>query len=121
MPRFFSEAGYRFRPSLDVVRTNGELVITAELPGIDAKNVEVALDGGVLTIAGEKTEDKEVAEEDRYIHERSYGKFQRRIPMPDGVSADKMEADFDAGVLTVHITLPEEKAMEPQKIPIAVS
>ncbi|MDH3462040.1 MAG: Hsp20/alpha crystallin family protein [Acidimicrobiia bacterium] len=121
MPRFFNEGGFRFRPSLDVVRTDGELVITAELPGIDAENVELSLDAGVLTIAGEKMEDKEVAEEDRYIHERSYGKFQRRIPMPDGVNADKMEADFDAGVLTVHITLPEEKSMKPQTIPIAVS
>jgi HSP20 family molecular chaperone IbpA len=59
-------------------REGGQLVVTAELAGIDPKDVEVTLDNGTLTLEGEKTEDKEISEEDRYIHERSYGKFQRR-------------------------------------------
>lgn len=118
LPRPFGEGIFGFRPTLDVVKGDGELIVTAELPGIDPDEVEVALDGNYLTIKGEKSEEKEVTEDDRYIHERTYGKFQRRIPMPEGVSADKIAANYDKGVLTIKVTLPEEKAIEPRTIPV---
>lgn len=118
LPRLFGEGIFGFRPTLDVVKGEGELVLTAELPGIDPDEVEVALDGNYLTIKGEKTEEKEVSEDNRYIHERSYGKFHRRIPMPEGVSADKIVANYDKGVLTITVTLPEEKTIEPRTIPV---
>ena len=113
--------GFAFRPSIDVVKSDGELVVTAEVPGLDPDDVEVTLADDVLTIKGEKSEEKEVSEEDRYMHERKYGKFVRRIPVPEGVSADKITANYTKGILTVKVTLPEEtKPAEPEKIPVEV-
>jgi HSP20 family molecular chaperone IbpA len=123
-PRLFPEGReFEFRPSLDATRTDGELVVRAELPGIDpTKDVEITLDEDFLMIKGEKTAEKEVKEEDRYVHERRYGKFVRRIPIPEGVSADKTSASYKDGVLTVKVMLPEEQAkVEPRKIPVDVS
>ena len=111
---------FEFRPSIDVVKEDGELVVTAEVPGIDPNDIDVTIDGDVLTIKGEKSEEKEISEEKRYVHERSYGKFLRRIPLPDGTSADKMSAAYDKGVLTVHVTLPEEVKPQARHIPVEV-
>jgi len=116
-PRFMRETN-EFRPSIDVVRTNGTLVLTAELPGITADNVDVSLDGDILTIKGEKTEEREVSEADRYVHERTFGSFQRRMTVPDGVSAEGIDANFENGILTVQVVLPEDKEIEPKKIPV---
>lgn len=123
VPRSLGErVEFPFRPSIDVDRENGELIVSAELPGIDPdKDIEITLDDDYLTIKGEKSEDKEISEDDRYLHERSYGKFVRRIPVPEGVSPDDIAADYAKGVLTVKVTLPEEtKPAEPQKIPVGV-
>jgi len=123
VPRFVS-AGFEFpfRPSMDVTRTNGELIVTAELPGVDPyKDVEITVDQDYLTIKGEKSEEKEVSQEDRYMHERKYGKFVRRVPVPEGVSGDKVAANYTKGILTVKVTLPEEtKPVEPEKIKVEV-
>jgi HSP20 family protein len=122
-PRFVTEGfEFPFRPSVDVTRTDGELIVTAELPGIDPdKDVEITVSEDFLTIKGEKSEEKEVSEDDRYVHERRYGKFVRRVPVPEGVSADKISADYTKGILTVKVTLPEEiKPPEPEKIPVKV-
>jgi HSP20 family protein len=120
IPRLLREAS-GFRPSMDVVKTDGHMVVTAELPGISSDDVEVSLDGDILTIKGEKHEEKEVSEDDRYVHERSYGSFQRRITVPDGISADAIEASFDKGVLTVEVALPEEKPAESKRIPVSTT
>lgn len=120
-PRFLSErAEFPFNPSIDVERENGEFIVSVELPGIDPeKDVEVTLDEDYLTIKGEKSEEKEISEDDRYLHERRFGKFVRRIPVPEGVTADKIAADYAKGVLTVKVTLPEEtEPAEPQKITV---
>jgi HSP20 family protein len=108
-PRFVSEGlEMPFRPSMDVTRTDGELIVTAELPGMEPdKDVEITVDEDYLTIKGEKSEETEISEEDRYVHERRYGKFVRRVPVPEGVSADKITADYTNGVLTVRVTLPK--------------
>lgn len=98
--RFF-DRGFGW-PSLEVSETNKEFEVTAELPGLDEKDVEVQLANGVLTIRGEKqteTEDK-----DRRFSERFYGHFERRIPVDD-VDEDTVTASFKSGVLTV--TLPK--------------
>lgn len=116
-PRIIRETS-GFRPSIDVVNTDGQLVLTAELPGIAPDEVEVTLDGDILTIMGEKSEEREVSEDDRYVHERTFGSFQRRIAVPEGVTADDIAANFDNGVLTVRVTIPQEQAIEPQRIPV---
>lgn len=116
-PRFVREAT-EFRPSMDVVKKDGQLVLTAELPGIGPDEVDVSLTGDMLTISGEKSEEREVTEADHYLHERTFGSFQRRIAVPDGVTADDIAADFDNGILTLRVTIPEEKTTEPRRIPV---
>jgi HSP20 family protein len=98
-------------PAVDVADTDKGYEITAELPGMDEKNIEVKLSEGTLTIKGEKKEEKEEKRKGYYLSERHYGSFQRSFSVPDGVDADKVEASFKNGVLTV--TLP--KTPESQK------
>ncbi|HEX6286281.1 MAG TPA: Hsp20/alpha crystallin family protein [Acidimicrobiia bacterium] len=119
-PRFFRETD-EFRPSMDVVRTNGTLVLTAELPGMTADDVDISLEGDVLTIKGEKTDEREVSDADRYVHERTFGSFHRRMTVPDGVTAKAIDAKFENGILTVQVTLPEVKEVEPKKIPVTAN
>lgn len=116
-PKIVREAG-EFRPSIDLAMTDGQLVLTAELPGMKADDLEVSIENDILTVKGEKTEEKETSEEDRYVHERSYGAFQRRVALPDGVSEDAVKAVYDNGILTVKVDLPEAKAKEPLRIPV---
>lgn len=117
LPRLVREP-YAFRPSIDVVKTDGQLVLTAELPGMTADDVDVALEGDILTVKGQKTDERETEGDDRYIRERTFGSFQRQITVPSGVTPDEIEANFDHGVLTVRIELPDEEALEPQRIPV---
>ena len=98
-------------PAVDVAETDKAYEITAELPGLDEKNVEVKVANGVLTIKGEKQEEKEEKKKDYYMRERTFGSFQRSFEVPESVDGDKIEASFKKGVLSV--TLP--KSAEAQK------
>jgi HSP20 family protein len=97
-------------PAVDVAETDRTYEITAELPGSDEKNIEVKFADGVLTIKGEKQEEREEKKKDYYLSERSFGSFQRSFQVPEGVDADKIEASFKKGVLTV--TLPKSTDAE---------
>jgi HSP20 family protein len=90
-------------PAMDLVERDNEYEITAELPGIDEKDVELKLANRTLTIKGEKTEQKEEKEKDYYLSERRFGSFQRSFQLPEGVDQDKIEAHFSKGVLTVKV------------------
>jgi HSP20 family protein len=98
-------------PAVDVSETDRAYEITAELPGMDEKSIEVNVANGGLTIKGEKQEEKEEKKKDYYVSERRYGSFERYFALPEGVDADKIEAAFKNGVLRV--TLP--KTAEAQK------
>jgi len=98
-------------PAVDVIETDKAYEITAELPGIDEKNVEVKVANGILTIKGEKQDEKEEKDKGYYKRERSFGSFERGFEVPDSVDTDKIEATFKKGVLT--LTLP--KSAEAQK------
>jgi HSP20 family protein len=101
-------------PAVDIVEKDNAYEIHAELPGLDEKNVEVKLVNGGLTIKGEKKEEKEEKKKDYYLHERHFGSFERYFRVPEGVDADKIEASFKKGVLTV--TLPKKaEAQKPEK------
>ncbi len=101
-------------PAVDVVEKEKAYEITAELPGMDEKNIEVKLAKGGVTIRGEKQEEKEEKNKDYYLHERSFGSFERRFAVPEGVDTDKIEASFRNGVLTV--ILPKKpEAVKPEK------
>jgi len=101
-------------PAVDITESAAGYEITAELPGLDEKNIEVKLVNGNLTIKGEKKEEKEEEEKDYYLHERRFGSFERSFRVPDGVDLDKIEASFKKGVLKV--TLPKTpEAQKPEK------
>lgn len=102
LPRF-SGAGWPVAPAIDVAEKEKEFEITAELPGIDEKNVEIKVSNRTLTIRGEKNEEKEEKEKDYCLSERRYGSFQRSFTLPESVDADKIEANFAKGVLTVKL------------------
>ena len=86
-------------PSVELAETDKEIRVTAELPGLDEKDVEVIVEEGVLTLRGEKK--SEVEDKDRGYSERSYGRFERRIGLPKGIEQEKASATFKNGVLTV--------------------
>lgn len=101
-------------PAVDITESDKAYEIKAELPGMDDKNIEVKVTDGALTIKGEKQEEKEEKKKNFYLHERRFGSFERRFPLPEGVDANKIDASFAKGVLTV--TLPKKpEAQKPAK------
>ncbi|GAN81236.1 Hsp20/alpha crystallin family protein [Acidocella aminolytica] len=98
-------------PSVDIEETDKAYIITAELPGMAAADVDVALDNGVLVIKGEKRSDTKTEEKNYYLSERSYGAFQRRFSLPEGIARNAITASADKGILTV--TLPKSELSEP--------
>ncbi len=107
-------------PSIDVSEDEKAITVKAEVPGIDEKNINVILEENVLTISGEKQEERK--DEDRkrnyVMSERRFGSFSRSIALPDGIKADQIKADFSKGVLTVRI--PKEESARPKRIQIQV-
>jgi HSP20 family protein len=101
-------------PAVDIVEKDNAYEITADLPGIDEKHVEVQVSNGNLTIKGEKAEQKEQKKKDYYLQERHFGSFERTFGVPENLDADKIEATFKKGVLTV--MLPKKAdAQKPMK------
>jgi HSP20 family protein len=103
-------------PAVDMVDHDDEIVLRADLPGLDEKDIEVRVHDHVLTIQGERKEETEEKKEDYYYSERSYGAFARTLSLPAGVEADKVKATFKKGVLEVH--LPKAKEAKVKKIEI---
>ena len=95
-------------PAVDIFQKNGALIIKADVPGMTAKDIEVNVSEGGITISGERAEAKEVKEKDYYRSERSYGRFVRQLPLPAGADASKAQASFKDGVLEVSVPLKEE-------------
>jgi HSP20 family protein len=108
-------------PVVDVHETEDALVMQAELPGIDPKDVDVSVENGVLTISGEKKQETEEGKEGAEYHivERRYGRFERRFSLPRSVDATKVAADFSHGVLSV--TMPKAETAKPRKIEVKVT
>jgi HSP20 family protein len=105
-------------PSVDVAETDKEITVSADLPGMDEKDIEVSLSKDRLVIKGEKKEEKEEKKKDYYRKERRFGSVYREISLPCEVVTDKAAAEFKKGVLT--ITLPKSPAVlqETRKIPV---
>jgi HSP20 family protein len=108
-------------PAVDIVEKPEALFVTAELPGLAAKEVDVSVDDGVLTISGEKEEERKEGEENSqyYVFERRYGSFRRSFTLPNAVDVDKISAEFDNGLLK--ITLPKSEHVKPKGKKISVS
>ena len=96
-------APYASAPRLDMHETEQELTVEAELPGVDRADLDVRLDGDVLTICGEKRSRRDEKEHNAHLSERSYGRFQRSVQLPFRPEADDVQADFEGGVLKVRL------------------
>jgi HSP20 family protein len=103
-------------PAVDVTEKEDELLVTAELPGMRHEDLEVEVSDGVLTIKGEKREEREEKGARRRVWERSYGAFERTFSLPRSVDADKVAAEFEQGVLTVH--LPKTKQAQGRRVQV---
>lgn len=105
-------------PSVDVSETKNEIVLRAEVPGLDTKDIDISLSDGLLTIRGEKKQEREDKEEDYHVVERSYGTFTRSIRLPKEVQSDKISASYKNGILKV--TLPKSEEAKKKEIKIKV-
>jgi HSP20 family protein len=105
-------------PDLEMLDKKDEIVVKAEVPGLDKPDIQVSVDGDLLTIKGEKKKEKETKEEDYYFCERAYGAFSRSLRLPVEVKADKVTANLNNGVLEVHLPKAEEAKGKQTTIPV---
>jgi HSP20 family protein len=110
--------GMMIQPNIDVRETDKELVVEAELPGLEEKDVNVTLNNGILTLKGEKKSEREEKKDDYHLMERSFGSFQRSFRVGDMVDADKVSAAFANGVLKVTMPKKAEAVKAEKRIPI---
>jgi len=105
-------------PSIDVSETKNDLVVKAELPGMDPKDIDISLNDGYLTLRGEKKQEREEKEENYHYIERSYGSFTRSVQLPKEVKRDKITASYKNGILK--ITLPKSEEAKKKEVKIKV-
>lgn len=106
----------RWFPSVDISEGKKEITVKAEIPGVEAKDIDISLSGKLLTIKGEKKHEKEEKEENYYRMERSYGSFNRTIELPAEVDPEKVDASYKKGVLKIELKKTRES--ETKKIEI---
>ena len=115
----FDNAGrqaQRWVPAMDLIEADDHFVLKADLPGLAEDDVAIEVQDNVLTISGSREAEHERKEKGWYRLERSYGSFSRSLTLPDGVDAEKVEANFDRGVLEIRVPKPEER--KPRRISI---
>jgi len=105
-------------PAVDILETDNELVIKADLPEVDMKDIHVDIEDGTLSLKGERKFESEEKAKGYHRIERSYGSFARYFSLPDTVEPDKVKADYKNGVLTV--TLPKKEIAKPRSIKVEV-
>jgi HSP20 family protein len=106
-------------PPVDIYETENDIVLKAELPGVDPKDVEVRVEDSTLYLKGERKFEKEVEDENYHRVERSYGSFARSFSLPNSINAEKVKAEYKDGLLT--LTLPKREEAKPRTIKIDVS
>ncbi|MBX6747066.1 MAG: Hsp20/alpha crystallin family protein [Acetobacteraceae bacterium] len=117
-PGFRTAFGGGFAPSLDVKETNQGLEVTAELPGVSEDDIELSLENDILTIRGEKRDERKTEQRGLYMQERSYGSFQRSLRLPFAPDPGSASANFDKGVLRVTLPRPQQAQARDNRIPI---
>ena len=103
-------------PAVDIYETGNELVLTAEVPGIDEKDIEIKVEDNTLTLKGERKFEKETKEENFHRIERSYGSFFRAFSLPNSIDADRIQAEHENGVLRV--VMPKRQELKPKTVKI---
>jgi HSP20 family protein len=112
-------ADIAWMPPVEVFERDHRFTVRVELPGIKKEEIGVTFTEGVLTIAGERTLENEEKKHDWYRNERTYGKFVRTGPLPEGVKVAEINAKFEGGVLEITVPLPETTVAAPTKVEIA--
>jgi HSP20 family protein len=107
-----------FMPDLDISDTEDEILVSAELPGMEPEDIDIQLSGNTLMISGEKSSEKEQKGKRYYRQERSYGSFRRSIPLPDEIDQDKIDASYQRGVLKVSLPKTAEAKKKSKSIPV---
>jgi HSP20 family protein len=107
---------WNWNPTVDIYDNDENIVIKAELPGIDKKDIVIDVKDGVLTLKGERSFDNEVKEEKYYCRERTFGKFERVFRLPADIDPEKISADYKDGILKIDIPKPEEQ--QPKQITV---
>ena len=115
---FPAERRSEYAPELDVSETGNAYNVSVELPGLDPKDVDVSLENNVLTIRGEKKQEEEKKDKNYHRIERRYGTFTRSLRLPAEVDAEKIEANYQNGVL--HVDLPKTEKSKPKRLEIQV-
>lgn len=105
-------------PAVDIVETEDELIVKADLPDVRLEDIDVRVEKGTLSLKGERKFEKELADKGYHRIERSYGSFMRSFSVPSSVDTEKVSADYKNGVLTV--TLPKKEAAKPKQVKVAV-
>jgi HSP20 family protein len=105
-------------PSMDVTENDKEIVITAEMPGLDDKDFEVTVAGDLLTLKGEKKAQHEQRNDDGYYIERRFGSFSRSVRLPFEVKDEEVEADYEKGLLTIRVPKPADMQREARRIEV---
>jgi HSP20 family protein len=114
---FARDGASSFTPAVDIKENDSEVRLELELAGLKPSEVEIMAENGVLTVRGEKRSERKEGDESRYqVVERSYGTFMRTFQLPQGVDEDQIKADFEHGVLTIHI--PKAALPQPKRIQI---
>ncbi len=111
-------SGVEFAPRVDTAETDTAYEVTAELPGVNEKDIKVSLEDNVLSISGEKKAEHEERKKDYVMSERSYGSFKRAFTLPDNVDAEKIAAKFEKGVLKVTLPKTTPTPSKQREIPI---
>jgi HSP20 family protein len=117
-PYFRRATGQGAAPAVDIVETDKQYELTAELPGLDPSQIDVKLANGRLTIKGEKKEEREEKKEGYYLSERRFGSFQRSFAVPEGVDPDRVSAEFSNGLLKIVLPKSAEHQQKEKKIAI---
>jgi HSP20 family protein len=112
-------AARRWVPAIDLAETDDQLVLSADLPGLDKDDVSIEIKDGVLTVSGERKAEHEETKNGYHRVERAYGGFSRSLSLPRGVDAEQVQAEFDKGVLEVRIPKPAEQ--KPHRVQIGAS
>src|SRR5436853_37457 len=112
--------GASWSPAIEIFERGDNLIVRAELPGLDKEDVKVEMTDNGLVIQGERKQEHEEKREGFYRSERSYGQFYRTIPLPDGINADQIDAQFNNGVLEISIPIPEGQKRR-RSIPINIT
>lgn len=124
--RFFSEpwggmlsGSAAWMPSLDIAELDGKVVVKAEIPGVEPKDLDISLSGNTLFLRGEKRDERQEKGEHYYHAERSFGSFERALELPSGIDPEAIQAEYDNGVVTISIKREQESAR--RKIPVVVA